>query len=90
MEEWNWNVTFKFATVQEYFDDLKTLNLSYPVYHGDFMPYIQEESGTFDHWVGYYSDTPVLKQMIRDMFSLIWNLKMQIFTALCKQVAEAF
>lgn len=64
MEVWNREITWKFATVQEYFDDVKALNNSYPFYHGDFMPYIQLESGTFDHWVGYYSSTPTLKKMI--------------------------
>ena len=61
-------MTFKFASVDDYFDSIKELDLTYPQYNGDFLPYIELESGTYDHWVGYYSSTPVLKQMIRDLF----------------------
>jgi len=89
-EVWNWKVTFKFSTVQEYFDDVKALNLQFPQFHGDFMPYIELSDGTFDHWVGYYSSTPTLKKMIRDMFSQIWALKMKIFSALCKEQTYGF
>ena len=40
MEVWGVPLTFKFASVQEYFDDVKQLNLKFPVYWGDFIPYI--------------------------------------------------
>jgi SPX domain protein involved in polyphosphate accumulation len=90
MEVWNRNITFKFATVQEYFDEVKALDIKFPFFHGDFMPYIQYESGTFDHWVGYYSSTPTLKKMIRDMFSHLRALKMQIFTVLSKELSQGF
>lgn len=39
-EVWNRDVIIKFATVQEYFDDVKALGLSFPTYAGDFIPYI--------------------------------------------------
>ena len=50
------------------------------------MPYIQLESGTYDHWVGYYSSTPTLKKMIRDLFSRLRSVKFQLMAALAKDV----
>ena len=62
------------------------LDIQFPRYYGDFMPYVQLESGTYDHWVGYYSSTPVLKKMIRDLFHSVWSLKSIIFTELVREV----
>jgi len=38
---------------------------------------VQWEGGNYDHWVGYYSSTPVLKQMIRSLFQRLRTLKIQ-------------
>ena len=54
-------INFKFASVEEYFEDVKNLDLEFAEFHGDTLPYIELDAGTFDHWVGYYSSTPILK-----------------------------
>jgi hypothetical protein len=72
------SVKIHYSTVNEYFDDLKEYNdgnIKFPEYSGDFLPYVQLESDTYDHWVGYYSSTPVLKNMIRDLFQQFRGLK---------------
>ena len=64
------DIVFKYSTVDEY---LATLNeQKYPVFEGDFLPYLQDvecskcPSGRrIDHWSGYYSTRPNLKQEIR-------------------------
>jgi hypothetical protein len=39
-EVWGREITVKFASVQEYFDDVKSLDLKFPTYRGDFIPYV--------------------------------------------------
>mmetsp|Transcript_36820 Transcript_36820/g.42340 ORF Transcript_36820/g.42340 Transcript_36820/m.42340 type:complete len:258 (+) Transcript_36820:704-1477(+) len=78
------DINVHYSTVNEYFDDVKNLNVHFPVYQGDFLPYIQLEDGTFDHWVGYYSSTPVLKHMIRDVFQRLRSFKIELITAFVK------
>ena len=81
------DINIKYSTVNEYFDAVKNFNngtIEFPVYKGDFLPYVEYEDGNYDHWVGYYSSTPVLKHMIRDMFQKLRSLKIQIVTASAK------
>ncbi|CAI2374653.1 unnamed protein product [Moneuplotes crassus] len=69
-----------YSTFNEYFDAVKNFNngdIKFPVYKGDFLPYVQLEDGNFDHWVGYYSSTPSLKQMIRHLFQRLRSLKLE-------------
>ncbi|CAI2371631.1 unnamed protein product [Moneuplotes crassus] len=69
-----------YSTVNEYFDAVKNFNngdIEFPTYKGDFLPYVQLDQGTFDHWVGYYSSTPSLKQMIRHLFQRVRSLKLE-------------
>ena len=76
-----------YSTVNEYFDAVKNFdngNIKFPVYKGDFMPYVQLEDGNYDHWVGYYSSTPVLKQMIRHLFQRVRSLKLETLVAFLK------
>lgn len=80
-------IKIKYSTVNEYFDAVKNFNngeISFPKYKGDFMPYVQLEDNTYDHWVGYYSSTPVLKQMIRSLFQCLRALKLRFVLALTK------
>jgi hypothetical protein len=92
-----------YSTVNEYFDAVKNFNggnITFPVYKGDFMPYVQLEDGNFDHWVGYYSSTPNLKQMIRNVFQRFRAVKLEVvigkfidsssssFTAKLKEIQE--
>jgi len=79
------SIKVHYSTVNEYFKDVKEYNegnLKFPEYKSDFLPYVQYESGTYDHWVGYYSSTPVLKHMIRDLFQQIRAIKVVFFLAL--------
>ena len=81
------DINIKYSTVNEYFDDIKSFNngtIEFPVYKGDFLPYVELEDKNYDHWVGYYSSTPVLKHMIRDMFQNLRSLKIEILTASAK------
>ena len=59
---YNIEVQAKFSTFERYLDEkMQKTNITYPVYKNDFVPYIQLESGTYDHWTGFYSNKPVLK-----------------------------
>jgi len=69
----------KYATVDEYFRDLQSLNLTYPTYDGDFLPYVQLENFKFDYWTGYYSSTLLLKREIREAEQGLRALKAQVF-----------
>jgi hypothetical protein len=56
------------------------LNLTFPYYRGDFIPYSQREFGIhFDHWTGYYSTYPKLKQEIRWSEQRLRNLELNAF-----------
>ncbi len=71
----------KWATIDEYFDDIKALNLSFPYYRGDFLPFTQLgiKPHLKDHWTGYYSSFPKLKQEIRWSEQRLRNLELNAF-----------
>jgi len=50
-----------YSTVDSYFDHLKNLEIKFPQYNGDFVPYIEYFDWSFDYWSGFYSTFPVLK-----------------------------
>lgn len=80
-------LNMKYSTVNEYYDEVKNFNngnIKFPVYKGDFLPYVELSDGTYDHWVGYYSSTPVLKHMIRALFQLVRSIKLEVVTAFYK------
>lgn len=76
----------KYSTVDEYLSEIHKQNFQYPVYYGDFLPYIQEaecktcdEKTRIDYWTGYFSSKPHLKGTIRDLFN--WLRKLQKFNS---------
>ena len=86
-------VIIKYSTVNEYFDAVKSFNdgnIKFPIYKSDFLPYIQYEDEYFDHWVGYYSSTPVLKHMIRDLFQKLRSIKIEFLAAIIKQARNHY
>jgi hypothetical protein len=58
-------VIAKFATVEEYFEDVRALNLTYPTFKSDLIPLIEVMDGLQDYWVGYYNSYPYLKAQIK-------------------------
>jgi hypothetical protein len=74
-------MNIRYSTVDEYLNFLSK-EAEYPVYQGDFFPYLQEveclkndftcwRGVRIDHWTGFYSTRTVLKQRIRDLLSLV-------------------
>ena len=60
----------KYSLIDEYLAKVKQIKTTYPVYEGDFLPYIEvmncpkEEcplGKRYDYWSGYYSTKPTLK-----------------------------
>jgi hypothetical protein len=83
-------INIHYSSVNDYFDAVKKFNggnIEFPKYKADFLPYVQLEDNTFDHWVGYYSSTPVLKQMIRALFQKLRSLKIEFVAAMVKDSA---
>ena len=77
-------INIHYSTVNEYFQAVKNFNngdIKFPVYKGDFLSYVQLDSGNFDHWVGYYSSSPYLKRMIRALFERLRSIKLETLTA---------
>ena len=65
------------STMDEYFAALKSSELEFSVYRGDFLPEIEsparwgEKSLQMEYWTGYYSNKPVYKELIRKSFKLM-------------------
>ena len=81
LERYGVQMNIRYSTVDEYLHSLSK-EAEYPVYQGDFFPYLQEvecEKNDFtcwrgvriDHWTGYYSTRTVLKERIRELLSLV-------------------
>jgi hypothetical protein len=58
-------VITKFATVEEYFENLKGLDLKFPSYHSDFLPLVEIFKWEQSYWCGLFSSYPYLKAEIR-------------------------
>ncbi|CDW83393.1 lysosomal alpha- [Stylonychia lemnae] len=88
----------KYSTIDEYLEDIAKVNTTYPIYQGDFLPYIEamncpvEECPLgirFDYWSGYYSTKPVFKQQIRDLLNLQRNSeKLLMFSLFVQYLAS--
>lgn len=61
-------INAKMATVNDYFEAVKKTNARFPIYNSDFSPYVQKSGDGFDHWTGYYSNYPQLKQNVKELF----------------------
>jgi len=48
------DINYRFATAEEYYNDVHKLNATFPVYNGDFIPFLDNEN----FWTGYYSNIP--------------------------------
>jgi len=81
VERYGLQMNIKYSTVDEYLEQLNK-EVEYPVYQGDFFPYLQEvqcekndktcwRGLRVDHWTGYYSTRTIMKQRIRDLISLV-------------------
>jgi len=57
-----------YSSVNDYFDHLKTLNLKFHTYVGDFVPYVEYFDHSFDYWTGFYTTFPALKTQIKQTF----------------------
>lgn len=57
-----------YATILSYFEKLHSLNRTWPVYTGDFFPYISDPDTV---WSGYFSSRAALKGAIRNLDSAI-------------------
>jgi hypothetical protein len=76
-ERYGFEISMRYSTADEYLATINIKENTYPTYDGDFFPYTTVErcpeniciSGQrSDHWTGYYSTKPVLKQLIRDTY----------------------
>lgn len=59
---------------------MKSEELEFPNFIGDFIPYIEKinsETGTFDYWTGFYSTYPMLKQRIKQTFQRLRNVEIR-------------
>ena len=54
----------KLATPSEYFDTLLNENYEFPVFEGDFLPYITYDAEYQYSWTGFYTTRPYLKSRI--------------------------
>jgi len=65
----------KYSNLYGYFEDLKSTNLTYGLFKGDFMPYQEIWPGWNwnDYWTGYYSTRLHMKRWIRHTFNNIGN-----------------
>jgi hypothetical protein len=86
MEEYDIKITMRYSTIDEYLNALthSQPNAQYPVYEGDFFPYLQEvtcepttpscmKSKRVDHWNGYYSTRAAFKSKVRELLKLARN-----------------
>ena len=59
------------STVSEYSDALFQGNYEFPVFHGDFIPYLTTESPYLKAWTGFYTTRPYLKDRIMETKKLV-------------------
>lgn len=66
-----------YGNLYDYFDKLKTLNLNFGLFKGDFMPYQEIWPGWSwnDYWTGYYSTRLHMKRLIREVFNKLQSTK---------------
>jgi hypothetical protein len=66
-----------YGNLYTYFDKLKTLDLDFGLFKGDFMPYQEVWPGWNwnDYWTGYYSTRLHMKRLIREVFNKLQSTK---------------
>ena len=57
----NQGYSVQIATPSEYFEAVKTSQAEFPIYKGDFFPYMSDGN---NYWTGYYTTRPGLKKSI--------------------------
>ncbi|KAJ6228690.1 alpha-mannosidase [Anaeramoeba flamelloides] len=59
------NMIIQFSTLREYFDDLYSRELEFPVttQNFDFFPY--DSTVNNDYWTGYFTSWPIVKRLVR-------------------------
>eukprot|EP00347_Sterkiella_histriomuscorum_P014208 403361757 len=82
LEKFGIQMDIRYSTVDEYLQAIHSDTKTYPVYQGDFFPYMQVlncddieclEGKRMDYWSGYYSTKPGLKQEIKDLLQMQRN-----------------
>jgi len=68
-------IDVKYSTVYDYFKGVHSMNITYGLYKGDFLPYQEPINQWEDFWTGYYSSRIHLKRMIRHVFNDIQGTK---------------
>lgn len=76
-KRYNYDVEVRYSNAYEFLKAVQLPENKFPYYNGDFFPYLSKETKrssenreveVIDHWSGYYSTKPELKQHIRDSF----------------------
>ena len=65
----------KYSSIIEYFKSLKSLNITFGNFNGDFLPYQEPFYGWDDFWSGYYSTRLHLKRSVRHVYNQIQSAK---------------
>jgi len=74
-KERGYNTSAIYSTVYDYFEGIHSLNITYGLFKGDFLPFQEPFTGWEDFWTGYYSTRLHLKRFIRHVFNDIQGTK---------------
>lgn len=66
-------VKAKYAFLSDYIKAVHALNLTWPVYEGDFFTYVDNPSS---YWSGYFTSRPLLKSFVRNSNALLHNAEL--------------
>ena len=71
-----YNTTIKYSNLYEYFKILKTQNITFGQFKGDFLPYQEAFTHSNDYWTGFYSTKLHLKRQIVHVFNELQTTKL--------------
>lgn len=72
-----YNSEVKYNSLYSYFEEIKSMNLEFSSFKGDFLPYYEQYQGWNwnDFWTGFYSTRPHFKAYITHTFHQLQSLK---------------
>eukprot|EP00117_Sycon_ciliatum_P036568 scpid27181/ scgid4437/ Lysosomal alpha-mannosidase; Alpha-D-mannoside mannohydrolase; Alpha-mannosidase A; Alpha-mannosidase 60 kDa subunit; Alpha-mannosidase 58 kDa subunit len=79
------NATVRYGTFGSYVAAINALNLTWPVYTGDFFPYA---SNYGQYWTGYYTSRPLLKGYVRSRAALMRSVELLLYAAAKSPIAS--